>query len=475
MSMKRFLSLTLALLLLCGAALSAAEEADVLTLNLATATDEELADAAARIRAEQKSRMKTAIVLEPAGLTLTKGSSAKVSAEVTGLADGVTAGEFVWESSDSGVAAWNRGSVKGAEGGSAVITCTAALSDGTEVSAELPVTVTVPVQGIAAKPNKIEVMAGETFVPALTFKPENATDKGVVYASSDEAVVKPDGNGQLLAVAPGKASVTVTAADGSKKTARVAVTVTKRVGKFDGELTFQGLEWGSDFETCWKRLQDAGFVDPEQRGYVYGTGSMHYWPEQDLLFAHYGSWQNLPVVFGDKGVGAARSGMSPLKKVGGFSPRTASLYFLNGIGEDGNVDGGITRLTGVYFYFDNDHERGAEIFVSLLTKMEAQYGEFDRYLAKDFTRRFYKDTYDVIKGSMAGAEMYTYRSLNRDPWLSNYAICVLHGKNDTGIMLMMDTSENVTLFYGKTDTLRGIREIQTVLEAVPDDREDAGI
>ena len=35
-----------------------------------------------------------------------------------------------------------------------------------------------------------------------------------------------------------------------------------------------------------------------------------------------------------------------------------------------------TNLIGVYFYFDNKHEPGAEIFTSLLAKMEAQYGEF---------------------------------------------------------------------------------------------------
>ena len=32
-----------------------------------------------------------------------------------------------------------------------------------------------------------------------------------------------------------------------------------------GELTFQGLEWGSDSKTAYKKLQDIGFVDPENQ------------------------------------------------------------------------------------------------------------------------------------------------------------------------------------------------------------------
>ena len=167
--------------------------------------------------------------------------------------------------------------------------------------------------------------------------------------------------------------------------------------------------------------------------------------------------------------------ISPLKKVGGYTPNSAGLSFLNSIGADGQVDENSTELCGVYFSFDNKHERGADIFVDLLSKMEAQYGEFTRYLAKDLTRRYYKDMYDVIKTSMEGAKQFTYRELGKDTFLSDCALCVLRGKNDTGIMLMISSSESVTLFYGKTDTIDRIEAIRKSLEAIPDDKEDAGI
>ena len=126
-------------------------------------------------------------------------------------------------------------------------------------------------------------------------------------------------------------------------------------------------------------------------------------------------------------------------------------------------------------YFDGKNDEHGEMLVDLLAKMEAQYGEFTKYLGKELTRKYYKDIYDVIKNSMEGARQYSYRELGRDLYLSPYAICTLHGKNNTGIMLMLDGNGDMTLFYGKTDTLDRIQELRKALEAMPDDKGDAGI
>ena len=42
-------------------------------------------------------------------------------------------------------------------------------------------------------------------------------------------------------------------------------------------------------------------------------------------------------------------------------------------------------------------------------------------------------------------------------------------------MLMLDSDGDMTLFYGKTDTLDRIQELRKALEAMPDDKGDAGI
>ena len=475
--MKRLLSLILCLALVFGAVGSLA---DVLNIDLSAATDEELAEAAAQIKAEQKSRLKAHIVFEPTELTVKKGASQKVAASAADLDDGVTAGKFTWSTADEAIAVCNNGAVRGVAAGTTTVICSTVLSDGTELSGEIPVTVIVPVTQISLTSNKMDIMAGETFLPEFTIKPEDATNKEVTYASSDEGVVRVDENGQLLAVAIGKATVTVTAADGSGKSAKLNVNVTRKVGKFDDELTFQGLEWGSDYKTCYQKLKDAGLVDPESDAWLSNSPYVHFWPENDLYFAAGSSkWTELPVIFRDRGMGAGETYLTLQKKIGGYEPQTAEMVFLNGVNADGTVNTDETHLIGVYFYFDNKHEPGAEIFTTLLAKMEAQYGEFTKYIATDLTRySSYKEVYDGIKATMEGAKKFGYREFRKvDPnlWLSDYAIAVLRGKNDTGIALMVDGYGSVILFYGKTDALDQIAVVQAALEAIPADKEDAGI
>ena len=470
MKLRKPIALLLAVLLLM---LSAVSTADVISIDLSTATDEELAAAVDQIKAEQQARLKTSILLDPAEVTLAQGASQKITASVLDLPEGVTAGAFAWASSDESVVTCKNGTLKGVGPGTASITCSTVLSDGSEVTAQVSVTGIVPVKSLSFASKKIEVMAGDTFVPEITFVPDNATDKTVTLVSSDDKVVKVDENGQLVAVQNGKATITATPNDGSKGSAKAEVTVTKKVGKYDDELTFQGLVWGSDAEEAGKKLAEAGFISDESRFSPYTTYYMHFWPDNDLKFASWSEWQELPVAFKDQSRGSAELSIQPEKKVGGYSPAQAEMYFLNPV-EGDKINEEKTELYGIYFYFDNKHEPGTTIFVDLLSKMEAQYGEFTRYLARDL-KRWNKDIYNEIKNAMEGATEYKYRELGKDIYLSDCAICTLRGKNNTGIMLMIDSSQNVTLFYCKTDVLDSIKAVQNILEAVPDDKEDAGI
>ncbi len=480
--MKRLVALFLALLLIGMAAAGLAEDGNrILTVNLDTATDEELADAVSQIRAEQRARLKTTIETEPAEVTVNKGVNAKVVPTVKDLPEGVTAGTFTWSSADETIATCKGGVIKGINGGKTIVTCATILSDGTEVFTEIPVTCLVPVQSITPETRQMDVMAGDVFMPVLIIKPDDASNKDVVITSADEKIVSVNAEGQLVAGLAGKTSVTITAADGSGKSVKMGVNVTKKIGKYDDELLFQGIEWGSDVTETYKKLADAGLVEPiREDGYFYSYvscyGYMNFWPKDDLYFASSGQWQNLPVVFQDQRTGAGTMSITPLKKIGGYEPQSVSLCFTSRIGEDGQIVKDDYELCGVVISYDNKHERGADIFVDLLAKMEAQYGEFTRYLAKDLTGRYYKEIYDIIKGSMTGAKMYTGREFRKENiYLSDNAFCLLRGKNNTGIMLSVNSSEYVTIFYGKTDTLEKLEAIQKLLEAVPDDKEDAGL
>ena len=105
MKKRNLFALLLVLVLVCVNTFCLAEGAGrVITIDLSSATDEELAEAASQIKAEQKSRMKTTIQVDPAEVTVNNGATVTVAATVADLPDGITAGALAWTSSDEAVA-----------------------------------------------------------------------------------------------------------------------------------------------------------------------------------------------------------------------------------------------------------------------------------------------------------------------------------------------------------------------------------
>ena len=84
----------------------------------------------------------------------------------------------------------------------------------------------VPVSQITLNKAETSISVGNSETLTATVAPENATNKALTWASSDEdvATVAPDGT--VTAVKAGAATITATAADGSGKSATCTVTVT---------------------------------------------------------------------------------------------------------------------------------------------------------------------------------------------------------------------------------------------------------
>ena len=153
----------------------------------------------------------TAISLDKTSTTLRAGTTETLTATVTpeNATDAV-----VWSSSNEKVATVADGVVTAVAEGTATITAASA-SDPT-IKAECVVTVLAPVAVTDVTLNKsaTTLLVGWTETLTATVAPENATNKDIVWSSSDESVATVE-NGVVTAVAKGTADITVTTADGN--------------------------------------------------------------------------------------------------------------------------------------------------------------------------------------------------------------------------------------------------------------------
>ena len=118
----------------------------------------------------------------------------------------------------------------------------------------------VPVSQITLNKAETSISVGNSETLTATVTPENAANKALKWASSDEdvATVAPDGT--VTAVKAGAATITATAADGSGKSAVCKVTVTGDTTPPAHEHSYG--DWSKDGTNHWHECTDADC--PEQ-------------------------------------------------------------------------------------------------------------------------------------------------------------------------------------------------------------------
>lgn len=134
----------------------------------------------------------------------------------------------IWSSSDEEVAVVDRnGRVTFSTPGTATITCRSVMTP--SVTATCTVTVKQYVEQIVLDGSTATFIPGETTQLQASVYPSNASDKTVVWSSSDPAVAQVNQNGNITAVGYGTAEIVCTAHDGSGASATYPVTVEKEL------------------------------------------------------------------------------------------------------------------------------------------------------------------------------------------------------------------------------------------------------
>lgn len=133
--------------------------------------------------------------------------------------------EVTWKSSNPEIATVTEdGEIRGVSCGTTTVKVTVG-----NASAVCSVTVTQPVTSIRLSQSSATMAAGDVLTLTAEVYPNEATDKGYRWSSSDLSVASVSEQGEVTALAKGEAVITATATDGSGVTGTCTVSVTSQM------------------------------------------------------------------------------------------------------------------------------------------------------------------------------------------------------------------------------------------------------
>ncbi|MGV8093860.1 MAG: Ig domain-containing protein [Mangrovibacterium sp.] len=152
----------------------------------------------------------TGITLNASTIEIINGTSTQL---VLTISPGNATDKTVnWSTSNNSVVTVNQGTITGVSVGEATVTATT--NDGGYQATCLVKILPVPVTGVSLNKSSLSLLVNETSTLTATIQPENAANKVVTWASSDQNIVSVDNNGNVQAKAIGSAQITVTTIDG---------------------------------------------------------------------------------------------------------------------------------------------------------------------------------------------------------------------------------------------------------------------
>ncbi|WP_396637176.1 Ig-like domain-containing protein [Maribacter sp. R77961] len=165
----------------------------------------------------------TGININPEAANLIIGETINLSANV--IPQNATNTQITWSSSDNTIATVDANGVVLAQAPGvatiSAITADGAFEDTSNITVEPN---SIGVTGVTLNESSATLEIGQSIVLTATINPEDATDQTVQWSSSDETIATVDGNGEVIAVSEGTATITVTTVDGAY-TADLTLTV----------------------------------------------------------------------------------------------------------------------------------------------------------------------------------------------------------------------------------------------------------
>ena len=181
------------------------------------------------------------------------GCTNTVKLKPTVTVTGKSSKKVTYKSSNTSIATVSStGVVKFKKGGAVRITVTSKSNPKKKTSVRFEVkSITKKVSSIKTASTKIQMAVGQSQKVKVTVSPKSATCKLLSYSSSNSKVVTFK-NGTLKALKPGKATVKVSAVDGSKKYAKITVTVVKaETGSVDSDKVKDDVKISINGKTVW--------------------------------------------------------------------------------------------------------------------------------------------------------------------------------------------------------------------------------
>lgn len=164
------------------------------------------------------------LTLNESSVSVVKGKTVKVIPSVENVENPKKV-KFTWSSSDGSVATVSNGAIRGVNGGTATITCTATLEDKSTITSDVSVSVVVPVASLKLSSTVSSFEVGKEYTIKTDVSPKDASNKTVTWSVADTSVATITNGGVLKIKKAGKTTVTATTTDGTNRTANLSVYV----------------------------------------------------------------------------------------------------------------------------------------------------------------------------------------------------------------------------------------------------------